>query len=57
LSVNNSNPEQRFKAELEIFRKEAESAAQFFYAYLAIDETAKDSVQNIIEFRASRIWR
>jgi len=37
----NQSPEQQFQEELEIFRKEAESAAQFFYAYLAIHETAK----------------
>ncbi|MBI3403966.1 MAG: hypothetical protein HY046_00720 [Acidobacteria bacterium] len=35
------NAEQDFKDELEIFRTESESASQFFYAYLAVDEVAK----------------
>lgn len=33
--------ERQFDRELEIFRKEAEEATQFFYSYLAIDEVAK----------------
>src|SRR5256885_12181769 len=33
--------EQQFERELEIFRTEAEAAAQFFYSYLAIHEVAK----------------
>ena len=32
--------ETQFEQELEIFRREAEGAAQFFYAYLAIHQTA-----------------
>jgi hypothetical protein len=34
-------PEQEFEAELEIFRTEAETAAKFFYSYLAMHEVAK----------------
>ena len=34
------NPCEAFEHELEIFRTEAEAAAQFFYAYLSVHETA-----------------
>lgn len=34
-----SNPEEAFTRELEIFRTEAQVGAQFFYAYLAFNET------------------
>ena len=33
--------EQQFESELEIFRKESETASQFFFGYLAINEVAK----------------
>src|SRR5215470_15831188 len=33
--------EQQFENELEVFRKDVESAAQFFYGYLAIHEVAE----------------
>jgi len=36
-----TNNEQEFERELELFRTECESAAQFFYGYLAIHEVAK----------------
>lgn len=35
-------PQEQFKNELEIFRTEAETAAQFFYAYLTIHAVARD---------------
>lgn len=35
-----SNPERDFESELEVFRKEAESAVQFFYAWRTINEVA-----------------
>jgi HEPN superfamily AbiU2-like protein len=35
------SPEEAFARELEIFRTEAEAAAQFFYTYLAMHEVAK----------------
>jgi hypothetical protein len=34
-------PEQQFARELEVFRTEVETAAQFFYSYLAMREVAK----------------
>ena len=34
-------PERQFARELEVFRTEAETAAQFFYTYLAMHEVAK----------------
>lgn len=36
------NPEKQFELELEVFRTEAEGAAQFFYAYLAVHAVAAD---------------
>jgi len=36
-----TNNEREFERELELFRTECESAAQFFYGYLAIHEVAK----------------
>ncbi len=35
-------PEKQFERELEVFRTEAEGAAQFFYAYLAVHAVAAD---------------
>jgi hypothetical protein len=37
-----TSAERRFEKELEVFRTECESAAQFFYGYLAIHKVAKD---------------
>jgi hypothetical protein len=36
-------PEQQFEGELELFRTEAETAAQFFYAYLTVHAVAADT--------------
>jgi AbiU2 len=40
-TIASGTPEQQFERELEIFRTEAETAAQFFYTYLAMHEVAK----------------
>ena len=37
-----TSPEVRFEQELEVFRTEAEAAAQFFYAYLTVHAVAGD---------------
>src|SRR5438067_13859803 len=36
-------PEQRFERELEVFRTEQETGAQFFYAYLAVHAVAYEN--------------
>lgn len=38
-----TSPEAQFEQELEVFRTEAESAAQFFYAYLTVHAVAGDN--------------
>ena len=37
-----TSPEAQFERELEVFRTEAETAIQFFYAYLTVHAVAKD---------------
>jgi len=39
--TSNERRTKQFENELEVFRKEAEAASQFFYGYLAIHEVAK----------------
>jgi hypothetical protein len=52
-----SNPAADFERELEIFRGEAESAAQFFYSYLTVHAVAaeKDSVYQVLN-RHALFW-
>jgi len=42
VAITPANAEQEFERELEVFRTEAEGAAQFFYAWLAVHAAAGD---------------
>ena len=52
-----SSSESAFSAELEVFRREAESAVQFFYAWLSIHQVAQRSeeVEDLLN-RAPLLW-
>jgi AbiU2 len=51
-----TNISQDFESELELFRTESESAAQFFYGYLAIHEVAKRRKEVFQLFNANAMF-